>query len=896
MFEVNGIDDFYDKNAMITYEINGHEIPVHMKPHFTPQTKSLFPEYAKDSPKEMAGFVRGGGGGKGSRSGGKMHGYIKQINSVRFHPAGVAGLTINDMPEYKMQRFTGKTSDNMWKSLEGMKEDRVSGVINNGFKQNQALQRMFQKQLPVISALKKIQQQHIRKNDAKYEGVADQSLKYHVPRYQTYPSSKPLQSINKEFVNNRQPTGNKNNNLNDRNPKLLQQFMASRSAQSETLTRSETSKGVDDYDHFTPNYNGKSAFMTQQKSSVSSQMEQQQQKQHIEDEENAHFKTGIAQRPSANAVSADRYKVHEDIQASTLFKNLDSLHKKLQIDKQINQEEQLQSKHQQHQDPHKAQAKTRILNLLGELTEKLKGMESIVTKHQNKAIAEKFMANHNSNEIEGHSRVEDETMGNTNTDDEAHGASEVPSLSANTEPAAEVEAMNQLGAQLTEKVSSLQHGLDEGLRNADSRSYKDDSTTPTNEARIAVDTNRRVGEGMKNNKAFLADSFMKIDENPSYNDDEVNSEETANHRVENKEMVDSLNSNNNKQAIIQSFHNPNNNHENVGGEPIIMDTKAIDYKPMDDGQDTSDDDNNNNLLNSYGEEDIHVQDSLKHRKKFVGKEDDDDDDDDSDENADPNTDISEQNSSSTLKKHWKKPEVDEDPIPSRQTLMKYHHNNMKDSEDSEQTSSLTDNDMYNGVDSLTQINKKKAATRRHKPHHAHSNHHIRHHKQQQFIDNNKDSQEEDSQNNDDDEERDEDESIKAITLSNLRKHHHHKRHHKQLDYNDLDASPSSISPADGDDGKAIAEEQQDAGDAAIEEPTTLHHHHNRASMIEDNRNLLGEKSIPTTTGTEDSGERENSKMFEVEESLGDAEEKNNIARHRSFKPKSLGKLIPHKML
>ena len=41
MFEVNGIDDFYDKNAMITYEINGHEIPVHMKPHFTPQTKSL---------------------------------------------------------------------------------------------------------------------------------------------------------------------------------------------------------------------------------------------------------------------------------------------------------------------------------------------------------------------------------------------------------------------------------------------------------------------------------------------------------------------------------------------------------------------------------------------------------------------------------------------------------------------------------------------------------------------------------------------------------------------------------------------------------------------------------------------------------------------------------------
>ena len=156
-----------------------------------------------------------------------------------------------------------------------------------------------------------------------------------------------------------------------------------------------------------------------------------------------------------------------------------------------------------------------------------------------------------------------------------------------------------------------------------------------------------------------------------------------------------MNSNNNKQAIIQSFHNHNNNHENVGGEPIIMDTKAIDYKPMDDGQDTSDDNNsnnnnnnnnNNNLLNSYGEEDIHVQDSPKHRKKFVGKEDDDDDDDDSDKNTDPNTDTSERTSFSTLKKHWNKPEVDEDPIPSPQTLMKYHHNNVKDSEDSEQIS------------------------------------------------------------------------------------------------------------------------------------------------------------------------------------------------------------------
>ena len=48
MFDVNGIEDFYDKNAMITYEVNGHEIPVHLRPKYTPQSKSMFPEYGKD--------------------------------------------------------------------------------------------------------------------------------------------------------------------------------------------------------------------------------------------------------------------------------------------------------------------------------------------------------------------------------------------------------------------------------------------------------------------------------------------------------------------------------------------------------------------------------------------------------------------------------------------------------------------------------------------------------------------------------------------------------------------------------------------------------------------------------------------------------------------------------
>ena len=31
MFDENGMEDFYDKDATVTYELHGHEIPVHLK-------------------------------------------------------------------------------------------------------------------------------------------------------------------------------------------------------------------------------------------------------------------------------------------------------------------------------------------------------------------------------------------------------------------------------------------------------------------------------------------------------------------------------------------------------------------------------------------------------------------------------------------------------------------------------------------------------------------------------------------------------------------------------------------------------------------------------------------------------------------------------------------------
>ena len=89
VFDVNGIDDFYDKNALITYEVNGHEIPVHLKQKLTPQSQMMFPEYGHDSqPSDTS-----------SRDG---HSY-KQRNPNEHKVTTFFGMSLKDMPEYKVQ-------------------------------------------------------------------------------------------------------------------------------------------------------------------------------------------------------------------------------------------------------------------------------------------------------------------------------------------------------------------------------------------------------------------------------------------------------------------------------------------------------------------------------------------------------------------------------------------------------------------------------------------------------------------------------------------------------------------------------------------------------------------------------------------------------------------------
>lgn len=90
VFDVNGIEDFYDRNALITYEVNGHEIPVHLKQKLTPQSQTMFPEYGHDSPSSVDTSSRTG------------HSYSQQPQTG--HKATTFyGMSLKDMPEYKVQ-------------------------------------------------------------------------------------------------------------------------------------------------------------------------------------------------------------------------------------------------------------------------------------------------------------------------------------------------------------------------------------------------------------------------------------------------------------------------------------------------------------------------------------------------------------------------------------------------------------------------------------------------------------------------------------------------------------------------------------------------------------------------------------------------------------------------
>ena len=186
---------------------------------------------------------------------------------------------------------------------------------------------------------------------------------------------------------------------------------------------------------------------------------------------------------------------------------------------------------------------------------------------------------------------------------------------------------------------------------------------------------------------------------------------------------------------------------------------------------------------------------------------------------------------SSSRRHWKKPEVDEDEIPTtgsqRQIRLKYHnkklqHEKLENEDDNEDDGSE--------VTSL----------RRHKTQHQHHQHHRHRDEEEDFDDklSRRHNQYEDSVENEDE--------VKDEKPLTQKKHHSH--HHNKND-------------EESDNSEKIKTEVLSGGEHS---------------------------EFTNTKEDEESNEKENSKMFEVEESLGEADEKNNIARHRSFRPKAQG--------
>ena len=106
---------------MITYEVNGHEIPVHMKPKYTPQSKSMFPEYMKESPATI-GMTRQT----------KEKNLQKQRLSEKpdNRPSTFTGLSEKDMPEYTVHESPDVSNARLQQTNQ--KPNEISQFASNG--------------------------------------------------------------------------------------------------------------------------------------------------------------------------------------------------------------------------------------------------------------------------------------------------------------------------------------------------------------------------------------------------------------------------------------------------------------------------------------------------------------------------------------------------------------------------------------------------------------------------------------------------------------------------------------------------------------------------------------------------------------------------------------------
>ena len=640
MFDVNGIEDFYDKNAMITYEINGHEIPVHMHPKLTPQSKSLFPEYMKDSPASM-GLVRG------STSNFKPGTTDSRKNTGTKLVSTFTGMGINDMPEYKTS---------VGSRLANLDSGRQKLTKAMQFYVNKQQQDKTGDSVPESTA-----------RVFKSTGVNDNTNSKVSPERYAHISNKDLKYFQDKIAQDNihhQPTDQDNRiSLNARN---------------------EHSGFVD------------------QRSQATLVQNQPQFEDNSKESDNTGLKYSVPDRQSQDVEKTNDFSEHENPEKKdtedVLFEKLESLHRNLEKDK-LENEAAIKSVSEDSDEPKKNKAKARILNLLGALTDKLKGMESIVSGNRDKKV-EKFISDKNE-ALVSHMTGVNEAPANRDTSDsmgqeELKNQAEIQKQQdrySSHETALEPSIKESASFVQDNRENREQNRLDDTAEVRHQTQYEDDEKYS-----VPVEQSASERDSQDGGRAMLMKTFRRIGGSLS------NSPSSHHNKFEETKH---------ENEIIEQFQDHN--------KPFIMNTKAIDFKPSLQS-DTGDDYPEIAKVNADGEEEVMMPVSRFHGKNSHNIRHFHDNDDTVDDYGDDGNDIPQHHAMLTSSKK-RKYMLDDEDAKSRQTLLHFRkHGHNVDDEENQKIKSDDENDDYDDEESDHDKNSNEKIKHHRKHRHHHSYH------------------------------------------------------------------------------------------------------------------------------------------------------------------------------
>ena len=364
---------------MITYEVNGHEIPVHMKPKYTPQSKSMFPEYMKESPATI-GMTRQT----------KEKNLQKQRLSEKpdNRPSTFTGLSEKDMPEYTVHESPDVSNARLQQTNQ--KPNEISQFASNGLAK---LKLQESSKNPPLSA--EVSSQQPANQQPQNDNNASIKL-LNVPNtaaFSRLPSTAP--NIQLSLPDNFAEHLTEKQLAEMRISDLVQTIAKLKSRQKQMESTETPSSDINSQTLARINEEKKITPETVNIPASQSSFQNPEVFKEVSKFEGNHVMKPSDSIPNLPS-SFPKIETSQTEEISKSFTKsspeaLESL-QKVEISEPSPTPEQSntpttpeqENKNEQNElEPEKAKAKEKILNLLGELTNKLKGMEAAVTSGQN---------------------------------------------------------------------------------------------------------------------------------------------------------------------------------------------------------------------------------------------------------------------------------------------------------------------------------------------------------------------------------------------------------------------------------------------------------------------------------------------------------------------------------